>query len=115
MPVHSVDEASGTDAPDFGGWLPLGARENALEDRGHLFEPQASCVPCSPPLAFFRELRGTAPWNPPASGAGDGPARTRSHYDSASHKTEKTAAPPRSPRKEIMFGTADLRLTPREH
>ena len=42
-------------------WLPLGFRENALDDRGHLFEPQASCVPCSPPLAFFRELRGTAP------------------------------------------------------
>ena len=32
-----------------------------MDDRGHLFEPQASCVPCSPPLAFFRELRGTAP------------------------------------------------------
>ena len=44
-----------------GAWLPLGFRENALDDRGHLFEPQASCVPCSPPLAFFRELRGTAP------------------------------------------------------
>ena len=42
MPVHSGGEASGTVAPDFGGWLPLGARENALEDRGHLFEPQAS-------------------------------------------------------------------------
>ena len=64
MPVHSVGEASGTVAPDFGGWLPLGARENALEDRGHLFEPQASCAPCSPPLAFFRKLRGTA-WEIP--------------------------------------------------
>ena len=44
-----------------GAWLPLGFRENALEGRGHLFEPQASCVPCSPPLAFFRGLRGIAP------------------------------------------------------
>ena len=61
MPVHSGGEASGTVAPDFGGWLPLGARENALEDRGHLFEPQASCVPCSPPLAVACRLRGTIP------------------------------------------------------
>lgn len=28
--------------------VPLSSRENALENRGHLFEPQASCVPCSP-------------------------------------------------------------------
>ena len=76
MPVHSGGEASGTVAPDFGGWLPLGARENALEDRGHLFEPQASCVPCSPLLAFFRVLRGTAPKIPQASAPEASPPRT---------------------------------------
>ena len=27
---------------DGGSWLPLGSQENALEGRGHLFEPQAS-------------------------------------------------------------------------
>jgi len=32
-----------------------------LEGRGHLFEPQASCASCSPPLAFFCKLRGTLP------------------------------------------------------
>ena len=46
---------------DGGSWLPLGSQENALEGRGHLFEPQASCAPCSPPLAFFCKLRGTLP------------------------------------------------------
>ena len=44
-----------------GAWLPLGSQENALEGRGHLFEPQASCASCSPPLAFFCKLRGTLP------------------------------------------------------
>ena len=43
MPVHSGGEASGTVAPDFGGWLPLGARENALEEMGHLFERSELC------------------------------------------------------------------------
>ena len=62
-------------------------------------------------LGFLGVYEPFAEW----AGAGDGPARTRSHYDTASHKTEKTAAPPRSPRKEIMFGTAVFRLTPREH
>ena len=114
MPVHSGGEASGTVAPDFGGWLPLGARENALEDRGHLFEPQASCVPCSPPLAFFRELRGTV------SGIHQYPGpetvlRVPGVIMKHHLPTKKTAAPPRSPRKEIMFGTAVFRLTPREH
>ena len=28
--------------PDLQAWLPLGSQENALEGRGHLFEPQAS-------------------------------------------------------------------------
>ena len=46
---------------DGGSWLPLGSQENALEGRGHLFEPQASCASCSPPLAFFCKLRGTLP------------------------------------------------------
>ena len=32
-----------------------------MEGRGHLFEPQASCASCSPPLAFFCKRRGTLP------------------------------------------------------
>ena len=46
---------------DGGSWFPLGSQENALEGRGHLFEPQASCASCPPPLAFFCKLRGTLP------------------------------------------------------
>ena len=46
---------------DGGSWFPLGSQENALEGRGHLFEPQASCVTFSPPFAFFCKLRGTVP------------------------------------------------------
>ena len=43
MPVHSGGEASGTVAPAFGGWLPLGAQVTALENRGHLSERSELC------------------------------------------------------------------------
>ena len=106
--------------PDVGAWFQrhgflLATRENALENRGHLFEPQASCVPCSPPLAFFRELRGTVSGihqHPGQETVLRVPGATMTQHPI---KQKKTAAPPRSPQKEIMFGTAVFRLTPREH
>ena len=40
MPVHSGGEASGTVAPDFGGWLPLGAREEPPQKSPKLPRPK---------------------------------------------------------------------------
>ena len=60
-PTTSDGTPPGSDRLDGGSWSPLGSQENALEGRGHLFEPQASCASCSPPLAFFCKLRGTLP------------------------------------------------------
>ena len=60
-PTPSDGTPPGAGRLDGGSWLPLGSQENALEGRGHLFEPQASCAPCPPPLAFFCKLRGTLP------------------------------------------------------
>ena len=82
---------------------------------GHLFEPQASCVPCSPPLAFFRGLRGTAPGihqHPNPETVLRVPGATMIQPIS---KIKRPPHLPQSPKKETMFDTTAFLLTPFEH